>query len=373
MVNAKHAVILASALLAGEAVAANAAHRHMHQHFHAKKDGIVALHTEYTTYTKWVTVTEDADAPKTFYKQGAHKSPHTEQYKAASTSPAAAPSPKPATKVEAPPAPQVPTTLSVAPAPAVPTPAKVPAPAAVDNSPAPGNKRGLAYNNGNFLAPLLAGGRCSWSYNWGQVKDGAAPSSLEYVPMLWGIEPDKVKTWKVNADTAIADGSKYLLSFNECDNAGQANLSPGVAADNHRALMGPYRGRAQISTPAITNSGSPGQGIDWLKQFLSACGPDCPYDFCAVHWYNGPYVSDFTNHLLQAHEVCGKKLWITEFATTGASIDQTHEFMKEVLYQLDHNSTFSFVERYSWFMVNTGSLLASTNSLSSYGNLYAHS
>ncbi len=81
---------------------------------------------------------------------------------------------------------------------------------------------------------------------------------------------------------------RTLLSFNECDNAGQCNMDAASAAQQHINIMNKYSGRVRISTPSITNSGSVGQGVSWLNQFVQACNGQCVYDFCAAHWYNGP-------------------------------------------------------------------------------------
>lgn len=235
-----------------------------------------------------------------------------------------------------------------------------------------GGKRGLAYNSGGLLAPFLGPGtQCTWSYNWGQVADSKAPSTLEFYPMLWGTGQNFVSSWSKNAEKAIAAGVQYFMSFNECDNAGQANLSPSAAAQGYITYMQPYAGKVKLGTPAITNSGAKNQGVDWLSQFLSACNGQCTYDFCAAHWYNGPEPSDLLNHLLSVYSVCKKPVWLTEFAPSGSD-DQINTFLLDVMDQLDNNATFSFVEKYSYFMAADGSLLSSGTTLSSYGNTYAY-
>ncbi|CAK7275063.1 hypothetical protein SEPCBS119000_006490 [Sporothrix epigloea] len=229
--------------------------------------------------------------------------------------------------------------------------------------------RGLAYNDGSLLSPFLgSGSKVNWSYNWGQTADSSAPAHLEFVPMLWS--PAHADTWSANAAAAIANGASSLLSFNECDNAGQCNLDAASAAAAHIEHMNPFSGQARISTPAITNSYSPGEGVGWLAEFLQACNGQCAYDFCTVHWYNGPDSGDFLNHLMTVHETCGKPLWITEFAPTGSD-EEISAFLETVMTAMDTDPTYSFVERYSYFMAATGSLLSSSTALSTYGNTYA--
>ncbi|CAK7563341.1 MAG: hypothetical protein SEPTF4163_001208 [Sporothrix epigloea] len=229
--------------------------------------------------------------------------------------------------------------------------------------------RGLAYNDGGLLSPFLgSGSKITWSYNWGQTPDSSAPAHLEFIPMLWS--PAHADSWSANAAAAIANGASSLLSFNECDNAGQCNLDAASAAAAHIEHMNPFSGQARISTPSITNSYSPGEGVGWLAEFLQACNGQCAYDFCTVHWYNGPDSGDFLNHLMTVHETCGKPIWITEFAPTGSD-EEISAFLETVMTAMDTDPTYYFVERYSYFMAATGSLLSSSTSLSTYGNAYA--
>ncbi|CAK7217462.1 hypothetical protein SBRCBS47491_003174 [Sporothrix bragantina] len=411
MMNTKIIALVAS-LLAQQAVALNA-HRHAHNQAHAKK--AVEYVNDVVTVTDWTIVTVYEDSPKktkAIYKGGAH----TEHYSSASSSassssssvvssssasssspsssststtyytpttlatlvkPTTSSTPTPATtstsakvEVQVQAQAQVATTSAVvAAAPTTSTTSAAAATTAASSSSSGTGARGLAYNAGNLLAPFLTSGtKVTWSYNWGQTADSSAPSDLEFVPMLWG--PTHADGWSANAAAAIANGASSLLSFNECDNVGQCNLDAASAAAAHIQYMNPFSGQARISTPAITNSNVAGEGVDWLNAFVEACNGECAYDFCAAHWYNGPDTDDFLNHLVAVHEACGKPVWITEFAPTGSD-EEISAFLETVMTAMDTDSTYSFVERYSYFMAATGSLLSSTTSLSTYGNTYA--
>ncbi|CAK7223727.1 hypothetical protein SCUCBS95973_005277 [Sporothrix curviconia] len=414
MMNSKIVALVAS-LLAQQAVALNA-HRHAHSQAHAKK--AVEYVNDVVTVTDWtiVTVYEDSPAqttaPKAIYKGGAHSehyssasssanstsssvvsssssslsssssssssttstSIYTPTTLATSTKPTTTSTPPPATtsssaKVEVQAQAQVVTTSSAAAVAATTsTTAAASATTAASSSSGTGS-RGLAYNSGDLLAPFLTSGtKINWSYNWGQTADAGAPSDLEFVPMLWG--PTHSDGWSANAAAAIADGASSLLSFNECDNVDQCNLDAASAAAAHIEYMNPFSGQARISTPAITNSNVAGEGVDWLTAFLEACNGECAYDFCAAHWYNGPETSDFLAHLVAVHEACGKPVWITEFAPTGSD-EEISAFLETVMTAMDTDPTYDFVERYSYFMAATGSLLSSSTALSAYGNTYA--
>ena len=48
-------------------------------------------------------------------------------------------------------------------------------------------KRGLPYAKAQYLQNFHGTGcQVSWAYNWASDMDPAFPSSLEFVPMLWG-------------------------------------------------------------------------------------------------------------------------------------------------------------------------------------------
>ncbi len=415
---------LAVASLVGQAIAGP---HHGLQHLHQKK----ALVTQKTTVTDWVTVTVTLDETststssslslKTFYtvtrkyrprpslQHPSHStalstslSTSSSTSESTSTSTSAVPPPAPTTTV----IPQVTSTSAAPEQTTPPTIAAVPSSSStpvVVNSPSPpppvpsstsqqaapqstsptsqeGNgsgstgsgvasaKRGLVYNNPQLLARFLnSGTKVSWAYNWGQYDDSG--TNLEFCPMLWGLKLDFAQTWPGNAQKAIDAGSKCLLSFNEPDLGEQANLSPQVAAQKHIELMNPFKGKALIGSPAITNSGAANQGIDWLKQWFTACGGNCAVDFVNIHIY-GVDTTTFLTHLRDVHTAFNLPVWITEFAFNGSD-DQINSQLETVISQIETNPTYSFVDRYSYFMVSDGHLVQG-NSLSTYGNTFAY-
>ncbi|EFW98899.1 hypothetical protein CMQ_4751 [Grosmannia clavigera kw1407] len=434
MLNNKQVLAIVAALFTQEALALNV-HRHVHNHVHDKRAVVyqetdVVTVTDWSTVTVWEEFSETTQ--KTMFKGGAHTH-HTSSTITSSSSISTSSSVKPSTSSVVPtassvvpttsststsssistPSPTTFSTSSVAPVPTTsstsstvaPVPTTLSVAAAVSSvinkadalietptttsvAPVPTTtaaaavatvvstttssvaKRGLAYNTGSLLSNFLGtGSKCTWSYNWGKEADSSAPSDIEFVPMLWS--PNDYNGWDTAAEKAIAGGSKYFLSFNECDNAGQCNTDAATAATAHQKYMNPYSGRVKIGTPAITNSNLEGAGISWLANFLSACNGNCDFDFCPLHWYNTADTNDFLTHLINAHETCGKDIWITEFAPTGSD-DEINSFLIDVMDQMDNNATFSFVQRYAYFWAATGSLLTSETSLSTYGSTFAY-
>lgn len=404
---------VAAACLAGQTVAGS--HRqHGMQHAHEKR----ALVTELVTVTNWVTVTvagseaktkgkvhytrtrkarpttistvtsSSTTAPAAVSEAPAPPPPSTEAAPipttivtrvrpvsevAESIAPIEAPKSEPA--VQPPPA-VVPTSAPVAsvtvPAPAVTNkvaqPDPVPAPETGSKSSIPG-RRGVAYNNPAYLKRFLnSGSKISWCYNWGQRDDSGV--DIAFIPTLWGLKLDFAEIWPANAQEAINKGSPALFSFNEPDHASQANLSPQLAAQKHIELMNPFSGKARIASPSITNSGNPGEGIEWLKQFFDACGGKCAVDFVNIHIY-GFDTDTFLAHLIKVHELFKKPVWITEFAF-GGSESEINNQLTTVLKAIEGDSKYDFVEHYSYFMAEEG-MLVKGNSLSTYGQTYAYS
>ncbi|KAI3399986.1 hypothetical protein diail_4820 [Diaporthe ilicicola] len=396
---------LASAALASNgALALN----HRHRHGHEQKRAIIYETTETVTDIDWVTVTVDPNQPATtapvveatsststaaaevtpavpsVAQPAAPSSSSSSSSSVVVPTPTSTPSAVPTTLATSVASPSPSTTSQVLETPDVAAVAATPstssstsaAAATTAASTTSGTKRGAAYNVASLISPLIGtGSKISWAYNWGQVSDGLddVDSSLEYVPMLWSNRADFISTWDSNAQTAISNGAKNFLGFNEPDNPAQANMDPATAASAFIEYLTPHADSVRLGSPAITNSGSDGEGVSWLKEWVSACNGQCKFSFCAAHWYSPASSSDFLDYVTQVHEACGtdKTVWITEFAPTGADDATISSFLEEVQDALDNNSTYSFVERYSYFYVADGSLVTGT-SASTYGNTFAY-
>ena len=361
----KAVLFTAAAALAEQAMAFNP-HRHLHNQVE-KRD----FHTDYVTVWHTVVVTAGQEpyvAPPTEVVNNNVPTIHSTTVIVAPTvsdAPVVAEFSAPAAK---------PTTLAKVSKPKTTSAAAPAATEEVSTESIGFSKRGMAYNDANLANTFgRSCTKCGWAYNWDSSPNGL-DSKFSFVPMLWG-DNDTLFTnrWVANADAAIAKGAKALFSFNEPDNGGQSNMPPQRAAAGHAKWMNPYSGKAQIGAPAITNSGDAGQGIEWLKAFFTACNAQsggCKVDFCPVHWYSGVQWSEtLFDHLKNAHDACGgRPIWLTEFAPQEASNDQINGFMKTYLARLD---ALSYLDAYSYFMVSPDRLMSGTNSLSSYGQLYA--
>ncbi|KAK3490793.1 glycosyl hydrolase catalytic core-domain-containing protein [Neurospora hispaniola] len=365
-------IALAAATFAGETLAASI-HRG-HEHHHVGKRDMV---TQMVTRTAWTTVTvtlgQSVNAAPTAVdnntKLTKSRSPSSSTAVAA---PAEASSAAPSSNTIA-------HNVNVVDAAASPSATQNSAPAAApsttttvesteDQSSGHRLQRGLAYNDGKLLQGFLgSGSKATWVYNWGQVDDSG--TGLEFVPMLWGVDKGFPQSWDANAQKAIDAGSKAFLSFNEPDLSSQSNMSPQDAAANHIKYMNPWAGKVRISSPSITNSDDPNMGLNWMQKFFDACNGQCKVDFLALHSYgtDGPTV---LNHLLDAYSRFKKPVWVTELGFDGDD-DKKNQAMEYVLDHLENNSTFSFVERFTYFMVAEGEMLRNSQ-LTTFAKTFAY-
>ncbi|KAL9582357.1 MAG: hypothetical protein Q9203_005531, partial [Teloschistes exilis] len=193
-------------------------------------------------------------------------------------------------------------------------------------------KRGLAYNSSSPSLSVFANTDITWVHDWNSDPLDA-PSQFLFVPTLWSDESPHSDNW-----ASLAAGHQYLMSFNEPDNVGQANMRVADALTAYKNLMMPQRkAGAKISAPSVSSgSGNNEAGIPmgtgWLSSFLEGCNDDntCQADFVSGHWYGCPggtctVASDLTafkgyvNDLIATAD--GRDVWIPEFQRYG-DVDQ---------------------------------------------------
>lgn len=228
-----------------------------------------------------------------------------------------------------------------------------------------GGKRGLAYNDATLTDCFTDSSEITWAYNWGSSA-GDIASHLSFIPTLWGTRSDFTDSWSENAKSAISSGSKTLFSFNEPDLPAQANLSPAAAAAAYKTYMQPLAGSAELCAPSVTNSGTDGQGLSWLTEFLEHCS-DCQIDCLNIHWYDSAEnINYFKSHIEQATALAnGKPVYLSEFGASGSD-EQISTFLQEVMPWMDSNSD---IAGYAYFMVSSGVLVTGTEP-STYGSVY---
>jgi hypothetical protein len=237
------------------------------------------------------------------------------------------------------------------------------------------SKAGAAYNDISLVTALCGDSSgISWAYNWGSSSDGDLPSGVEYVPMLWGTSSLFVDGWTSNVEAAIADGSSYIMGFNEPDLASQANLAASDAATYYKQYITPYDGQAKLVSPAVTSSSSTTEGLAWFESFISECS-DCGVSVLAVHWY-GDSVSELQSFITEAISTASNygisEVWLTEWALSSdeggiSDLATAASFVQEAGAWLDEQSALT---RYSYFYVADGYLLTD-GVVNSVGAAYA--
>ncbi|KAL9083556.1 MAG: hypothetical protein Q9165_008481 [Trypethelium subeluteriae] len=255
-----------------------------------------------------------------------------------------------------------------------------------ESSSAPGTKRGVAYNESSMTGPFE--GSAPWAWNWVTSAGGLDTSKYEYIPTL----KDASSYWTGLFATAMKDSTpKTIFSFNEPDNAGQANMDVAACVAAFNQYIGPHiNSDVEIVAPSVTNSQSPGEGLDYLDSFLSSYD-GTQIDAINLHWYDSyENTQGFIDYINNASSTLGTKYshltgshdgkfttYVTEFGFTDgqqhsdyqyhpATDEQQATALKAVLPFLDAQS---FVKRYSYFMVYDG-LLVEDGSTTQSGGVY---
>lgn len=132
------------------------------------------------------------------------------------------------------------------------------------------------------------------------------------------------------------------------NSGGGSNIPVGTAVDVHKRLIQPLANQGlKIGSPSVTNGAEPNKGINYLKQFMSACGSDCQIDFVVAHYYGTDNADDFINYLIKFHDTFNKPVWVTEFGVNPGQGD-ANAFLKKVLPFLDSTP---WIQRYAYHMV----------------------
>jgi Glycosyl hydrolase catalytic core len=214
--------------------------------------------------------------------------------------------------------------------------------------------------------------KTSWFYDWGTNDTSAV--NREYALMAWGTG------WVTEAkiDGYISKPRvTSLLTFNEPDNTGQANIIVANALPLYKKLL---RAGYRMGSPAPTE----GEWDNWLLDFMKLTEQDTTrVDYIAIHWYDwgnwlsagnaSPNVNDVLNRLKNyinnVYNLYKKPIWLTEFNCNVNRTAQTHkDFMAIALPYLDSDPR---IERYSYFFEDHIPELVG-GALSDIGKLYAN-
>jgi len=226
-------------------------------------------------------------------------------------------------------------------------------------------KRGLCYNLANLTHPFgpkpKTDSQVTWAYNWYNAPGADFNEKLDYIPLLYNNAPASTGPWAAAADAAIKRGSTALFSFNEPDAcySGSACMTVDAVVKAYKKHMNPFKGKALLGAPAVTNAGAP-YGLTYLQKFLKDC-PKCHVDFINVHWYSNKYAGAtyFEEFMTSVKEVAGgRPVWVTEYGLTDDNPyteQELVEFLKTTMSWMDQQP---WIARYSYFMDAPGVLMS---------------
>jgi hypothetical protein len=181
---------------------------------------------------------------------------------------------------------------------------------------------------------------CSWRYNWDSEGVSGGTLNVEYIPM-------RKKTWIPFEDINGATNTTHVLSFNEPDQANQADMTVAEAIAQYPRFL---ESGLRLGSPAPTDGGP----ASWLFPFIKKCDSlNYRVDFVAVHMYQAcRTASTFYSWLKWIHDETKRPIWVTEW-NNGANWTDASCFpdyatnaarIADFIYMMD---TTSFVERYS--------------------------
>jgi Glycosyl hydrolase catalytic core len=202
--------------------------------------------------------------------------------------------------------------------------------------------KGVAFSTTTGTCADLSRLGLSWYYNWGST---TKCTGIEYVPQIWG--DWTALSWVPTPAKAVAGGAKELLSFNEPDGAGQANMTVAQALALWPSFDQPG---VKIGSPAVAGEG-------WLPDFMTGvAAQNLRVDFIAVHWYGwDPGTCNDTSQLegkIKWAEQWQRPIWITEWSCRLQPVDTVNKFYTDALAMFKNHP---LVERYAWFETRSAS------------------
>lgn len=189
-------------------------------------------------------------------------------------------------------------------------------------------KLGTPYGADSRWAPRIGRAKVQWYHHWQDGPIAQMPKHVKYFPMFWG--PKYNHLWAQRKKWIRKHKPKFILSLNEPDVEGQANVSPKEAARLHMRELEPFRRKGhKVSSPQIV------WNTKWMDSFLKHIrrqGGDI--DFIAAHYYGSwKDVGRYQKWIKTLRSKYKKSIWITEYGVTaksGGSQRQIKAFQRKV-------------------------------------------
>jgi hypothetical protein len=258
--------------------------------------------------------------------------------------------------------------------------------AVADGATGTGGAGGASGVGGSKMQPFkgIAGGACkvrtamnvSWYYNWSPSENEACAvaNGVEYVPMIWGA--DTAANIKTTVAGFASKGFKYVLGFNEPDNATQSNITVASAI----ALLPAFDSVATIAigTPA-TQANTTGQA--WFTQYMAgvAANTTLRADVIAIHWYGwnagscDAAASQLESYIKYAEGFPGNRpIWLTEWGCLNQSAPTAAGVIAFFKAALAVFAKHPRLARYAWYQWSPNCEVYNTDdTLTDLGQVYA--
>ncbi len=185
-----------------------------------------------------------------------------------------------------------------------------------------------------------------WAYNYDDNTGTSLPADVAFEPMIWGQywEPLSNVQGYDNAWLTTAKPT-YLMTFNEPDNSGQADMSTNTAIGMWPALENL---NLPLVSPAMQNTFD-----SWAYNFFDLITNNhYRVDYTAVHLYVPPNSTSLINELNSVYTTWGRPVWLTEFSPVdwsgnqGWTEDDDYNFLAEFLWMAEGQEWF---KRYAIF------------------------
>jgi hypothetical protein len=202
-------------------------------------------------------------------------------------------------------------------------------------------KKGCAGYEGSYAKLGL-----SWAYNYDDHTGTSLPASVVYEPMVWGQYWEPVSDLQSRAPGWVVSPQPVcLMTFNEPDNSGQANMSTATAISLWPSLQAL---NLPLVSPAMQNTYDA-----WAYDFFALIATNnYRVDYTAAHMYQSPNASALIGNLQSVYNTWGRPVWLTEFSPVdwngnqGWTEDDDYNFLAEFMWMAEDND---WLKRYAIF------------------------
>lgn len=211
-------------------------------------------------------------------------------------------------------------------------------------------------------------GKISWIVNQFSGPPGGLNKGFNYVPQCYDKFSDVSKPneaphpWTTNAQTAVAAGEDYFLSFGEPNTNNSQNfyMDAQDGAQEFMTLLQPWATGHGVKVGSPGTLGSP-DDVGWQNDFLDACaGLGCKISWVSCHWFSpcgdataqeladtfygtvNTYKSIAQNH--SSRFGGNLKVWVDNFSLNCTS-DVQQQFLDIVVPKMDQDD---MIERYGY-------------------------